>query len=223
MTKQQHAFFEMKHVSVRRGDGEKDTVSDISFALYPDENLALLGPNGAGKTTILRAMLGLSRHHKGEVWAFGQLCQNEKDFGVARSQAGFVFQDPDVQLFCPTVLEDVAFGLFNQGKTAEEAYHLSDIILSDLHLSHLRDRITYHLSGGEKRLVTLATVLVMKPKVLLLDEPTNALDTQSTERLLELLQNMPQTKMFVSHDQKVVDHLATRHVYLDQGYLKSTL
>lgn len=218
----QEICFDLQNLSARRSDQMVDTLTDISFSLYHGDNLALVGPNGAGKTTLLRVMLGLTPHYQGELWAFGQKCQQESDFVAVRRRAGLVFQDPDIQLFCPTVIEDVAFGLLNMGKSPEEAYDLSEKILAELHLSHLRDRITYRLSGGEKRLVTLATVLVMQPEVLILDEPTNALDRKSEQRLLELLQEMPQTKMFISHDPKVVDCLANRRLYMAQGRLSET-
>lgn len=219
---QQEICFDLQNVSARRSDQMVDTLTDISFTLYGGDNLALVGPNGAGKTTLLRVMLGLTPHYQGDITVFGQNCQQESDFVAVRRRAGLVFQDPDIQLFCPTVIEDVAFGLLNMGKSPEEAYNLSEEILTELHLSHLRDRVTYRLSGGEKRLVTLATVLVMQPEVLILDEPTNALDRKSEQRLLELLQEMPQTKMFISHDPKVVDCLANRRLYMAQGRLSAT-
>ena len=129
----------------------------------------------------------------------GQERRAEADFHDVRRQIGLVFQDPEDQLFCPTVAEDIAFGPLNLGRSKAEALAIVNRVLDDLDLMHLRDRITHKLSGGEKRLVTLATVLAMEPKALLLDEPTNALDTKNETRLLEILQRLPQAILLVSH------------------------
>ena len=134
-----------------------------------------------------------------------------------------LFQDPDDQLFCPTVLEDVTFGPLNQGRNMNEAMEIAQSVLSTLGLSGFEQRITYRLSGGEKRLVSLATVLAMEPEVLLLDEPTNGLDDETQQRLLEHLQSLPQAMVFVSHDRTFVEQLATRAVLLQDGKLSDAV
>ncbi|WP_432448276.1 energy-coupling factor ABC transporter ATP-binding protein [Aliiroseovarius marinus] len=178
-----------------------DPVLDgASMRLAPGERLSIVGPNGAGKSTLLKIIMGLLVPTSGEISAFGQIRTEEADFHDLRRRIGFVFQDADDQLFCPTVAEDVAFGPLNLGKSKHEALSIVDDVLSRLGLMHLRDRVTHKLSGGEKRLVTLATVLAMEPEVLILDEPTNALDPDNYARLVDILSSLDQSILLVSHD-----------------------
>lgn len=189
------------------------------MVLEPGERLCLTGHNGAGKSTLLRIIVGLLRPASGRVVAFGAERRDESDFHDVRRRAGLVFQDPDDQLFCPTVAEDVAFGPLNLGASRDEAVGIVDRVLERLDLMHLRDRITHKLSGGEKRLVTLATVLAMEPDVLLLDEPTNALDERNEARLTEVLLSLPQAMVIVSHDPHFRRRLGTRTLRLQDGRL----
>jgi len=193
---------------------------DVSFSLEPHERVALTGENGAGKTTLLHIMIGLLKQQAGEVVAFGSNRRDEKDFWDVRTRAGLLFQDPDDQLFCPTVAEDVAFGPLNLGKGRAEAHEIVRDTLASLGLSGFEERITHKLSGGEKRLVTLATVLAMDPQVLLLDEPTNALDEKARDRLTQILASLPQAMVIVSHDRAFRDILKTREFNLQNGQAK---
>lgn len=178
-----------------------DPVLDgASMRLEPGERLSLVGANGSGKSTVLKIIMGLLMPARGMVTAFGQVCRAETDFHDMRRRVGLVFQDADDQLFCPTVAEDVAFGPLNLGKSKSDALAIVDQLLSQLGLIHLRDRVTHKLSGGEKRLVTLATVLAMEPDVLILDEPTNALDPDNYARLVDILKGLEQSILLVSHD-----------------------
>lgn len=195
-------------------------LKDCEFSLRAGERVTLEGANGAGKTSLLLVMLGLLKPSCGEIFAFGRIRRSQQDFREVRTRAGLVFQDPDDQLFCPTVGEDVAFGPRNLGVSAEEARTTALRSLQSLAISDLHDRITYKLSGGEKRLVALAGVLAMRPDVLLLDEPTSALDDTSRERLLGILERLPQAMVVVSHDQDVRARLATRRVRLENGCLR---
>ncbi|PRY26174.1 cobalt/nickel transport system ATP-binding protein [Aliiruegeria haliotis] len=189
------------------------------LVLEPGERLCITGHNGAGKSTLLRIMVGLLRPSAGEVTAFGQRREAEEDFHEVRRRAGLVFQDADDQLFCPTVAEDIAFGPLNLGASRDAAMAIVEDVLSRLDLMHLRDRITHRLSGGEKRLVTLATVLAMDPDVLLLDEPTNALDEENEARLVQILLAQPQAMVIVSHDPHFRSRLGTRSLRLQAGSL----
>ncbi|MBA4351904.1 MAG: energy-coupling factor ABC transporter ATP-binding protein [Rhodobacter sp.] len=197
--------------------GQPPVLRGASLGLAAGERVALVGPNGSGKSTLLRIALGLLRPARGTIRAFGETRQREADFVDLRRRIGLVFQDPDDQLFCPTVAEDIAFGPLNLGHSRAEALRMVDQVLDQLALGHLRDRITHHLSGGEKRLVTLATVLVMRPDVLLLDEPTNALDPENEERLLAILQALPQAILLVSHDPGFRARLVQREERLVNG------
>ncbi|UWQ03482.1 energy-coupling factor ABC transporter ATP-binding protein (plasmid) [Aliiroseovarius crassostreae] len=179
--------------------GLDPVLEGAALRLEPGERLSLVGPNGAGKSTLLKIIMGLITPMSGTVKAFGKPCIAEADFHEMRRRVGLVFQDADDQLFCPTVAEDVAFGPLNLGKSKYEALAIVDRVLSRLGLIHLRDRVTHKLSGGEKRLVTLATVLAMEPEVLILDEPTNALDPDNYARLIEILKGLDQAILLVSH------------------------
>lgn len=189
------------------------------LTLEAGRRLAVTGPNGAGKSTLLYLMLGLLRPERGRIRAFGAPRVAEADFVEVRRRAGLVFQDPDDQLFCPTVLEDCVFGPLNLGWTRREAIAAVDRTLDRLGLTHLRARVTHQLSGGEKRLVSLAAVLCMAPEVLLLDEPTNALDETTRARLIEILDGLPQAMLIVSHDAAFRRRLAHAECGLIEGVL----
>jgi cobalt/nickel transport system ATP-binding protein len=187
------------------------------------DRLALLGRNGTGKTTLLQLLVGLNKASSGNLIAFGKERVTEKDFQAVRQKVGLLFQDSDDQLFCPTVIEDVAFGPLNLGCSQLEARELALTTLARLGLSDLAESITHRLSGGQKRLVALATVLAMSPEVLLLDEPTNALDDASKERLLQLLSSLDLTMIIVSHDQSVIERLANRAMIMKNGTLEEAV
>lgn len=180
--------------------GGRQVLRDISFQLREGERLGLIGPNGSGKTSLFHVIMGLLKPECGKIELFGQRMETEKDFKKVRKMIGLLFQDPDDQLFSPTVLEDVAFGPLNQGKTVAEAKDIARDTLESLGLLGIEDRVTYKMSGGEKRLVSLATVLAMKPKVLLLDEPTTGLDPETTEKMIEILTTLDLAYVFISHD-----------------------
>ena len=199
--------------------GQSPVLEGASVQLTAGQRLSIAGPNGAGKSTLFRIALGLQHPTSGTVTIFGKERRVEADFHEVRRRIGLVFQDPDDQLFCPTVAEDIAFGPLNLGRTKGEALAIVDKVLADLNLMHLRDRITHKLSGGEKRLVTLATVLAMEPEALLLDEPTNALDTKNEARLLEILQGLPQAILLVSHNPAFRAALAPDTLELRDGKL----
>jgi cobalt/nickel transport system ATP-binding protein len=199
--------------------GHDPVLTGVSLSLSPGERLCISGHNGAGKSTLLRLVVGLLFPTQGRILAFGKERRKDADFHDVRRQAGFVFQDPDDQLFCPTVAEDIAFGPLNLGKSRGEAAEIVDRVLEQLDLMFLKDRITYKLSGGEKRLVSLATVLAMEPEVLLLDEPTNALDEKNEARLIEILLDLPQAMIIVSHDAAFRARLGTRALHMNDGAL----
>ncbi len=171
-----------------------------------------MGPNGSGKTTLFHLIMGLVKPCSGRVEIFGRFLQKERDFRPVRQRIGLLFQEADDQLFCPTVLEDVAFGPLNKGKSPREARDLTREILGRLGLAGFENRITHQLSGGEKRMVSLAAVLAMEPEILLLDEPTSGLDDRTREKFKEVLLDLDLTYMLISHER---DFLAqtTRTLY----------
>lgn len=181
-------------------------LEDFNFQLFPGQKLGIIGPNGSGKTTLLHLIMGLLRPQRGRVVIFGEERRREKDFVPVRRQIGLLFQNADDQLFCPTVLEDVAFGPLNQGKTVAEAKAIAYETLSRLGIPDFAERLTYKLSGGEKKLVSLATVLAMQPQVLLLDEPTNGLDEATQQRIIAILRDMNLPYIIVSHEKDFLRH-----------------
>jgi cobalt/nickel transport system ATP-binding protein len=194
-------------------------LSGCSLSVYPGDRIGITGANGSGKTTLLWLMVGLLLPTKGTIFAFGRPRSREQEFHEVRKRVGLLFQDSDDQLFCPTVLEDVAFGPLNLGKSRSEAIAVSRRILDELQLAGYENRITYHLSGGEKRLVALATILAMEPEVLLLDEPTTGLDEASRERVIRLVENLSQALVIVSHDRDLLDRVTNRRLVLRDGKL----
>ncbi|UCB49219.1 MAG: ABC transporter ATP-binding protein [Deltaproteobacteria bacterium] len=180
--------------------GGRIVLKDLFFELRDKERIGLIGPNGSGKTTLFHVIMGLLRPLSGKIEIFGHPVRDEKDFRPVRQRIGLLFQDADDQLFSPTVLEDVAFGPLNQGKSVEEAKDIASETLISLGLKGFESRITHKLSGGEKKLVSLATVLAMRPKVLLLDEPTTGLDSETTERIIGILKYIEISYVFISHN-----------------------
>jgi cobalt/nickel transport system ATP-binding protein len=172
--------------------------ADVTFDRH--QRIGLIGPNGSGKTTLLHLIMGLLRPTGGSVLFKGREISSKEDFRLLRRSIGMVFQDSDDQLFSPTVLEDVAFGPLNLGLSKEEALHVSRRTLDNLELSRLAERVTHQLSGGEKKLVSLATILSMQPEAMLLDEPTNNLDLATRTRLTAILNRLEIGYMIISHD-----------------------
>lgn len=199
----------------------KPVLAGLDLALKAGERVALVGSNGAGKSTLLHLLVGLLRPTEGVIEAFGKERREEKDFLEVRTRAGLCFQDAEDQLFCPTVFEDVAFGPLNLGQSPEEARGTVENTLRLLGLSGYQDRITYKLSGGEKRLVSLATVLAMKPDVLLLDEPTAGLDEYALARVVEVLSGLSMAMLIVSQDHDFFARMALSSVELHDGRIRT--
>jgi cobalt/nickel transport system ATP-binding protein len=191
-------------------------LDNLQFEIGQGQKSGLIGPNGSGKTTFLHIIMGLLSSWSGTVRIFGKPVETEQDFREVREKVGFLFQNADDQLFSPTVLEDVAFGPLNLGKKPGEAREMSLDTLKALNLEGFEDRVTHRLSGGEKKLVALATVLVMKPDVLLLDEPTTGLDEDTSKRIIDILNGLDISYVIVSHE---YDFLArtTRDIYSMHG------
>lgn len=189
---------ELLKISAQRSGKRK--LHNINLSLAPGNHIGLIGPNGSGKSTLLHLILGLIPATEGDIKIFGQPMTCEKDFVKARRQVGLLFQNADDQLFCPTVIDDVVFGPLNLGKTRDEARAIAERTLARLAMEGMEDKITSKLSGGEKKLVSFASVLAMGPRVLLLDEPTTGLDEETKELFAQVLNELAISAIVVSHD-----------------------
>lgn len=196
---------------------DRNILDHLDLELPEGDRVGLIGHNGSGKTTLLHLIVGLLKPQAGRIEVFGVERKAEEDFHEVRAGAGLLFQDPEDQLFCPTVAEDIAFGPLNLGKTREEAVEIARETLDMLGLNGFEDRVTYRLSYGEKRLVSLATLLAMHPRVLLLDEPTTGLDHDVRERLTRILAAMDTPMLVVSHDDSFLQRITSRRVLLENG------
>jgi len=211
---------EIDHLSYRYPDGTP-ALNDIRLAVNRHESVAILGPNGAGKSTLLYHLNG-TLMGDGHVRVLG-LTVEKKNLREIRRRVGVVFQNPDDQLFCPTVFDDVAFGPLNMGLDQREVRHRVERALEMMGLRGFEARSAHHLSEGEKKRVALATVLSMDSEILALDEPTDNLDPVASRRLIERIQAIPQTKLIVTHHLPVVADLCARAVLLRGGELAGDL
>lgn len=192
-------------------------LSDVSLSLAAGEHVAIVGPNGAGKSTLLLHLNGILEPDRGSV-TIGDLIVNQENLPEIRSRVGLVFQDPDDQLFMPTLLEDAAFGPLCQGASSSEAEARARRALESVGLARLdARRPAHHLSGGEKRRAALATVLSMEPGVLAFDEPTASLDGRGRRQIAETLRARKQTVILVTHDVEFAAAVCPRMVLLDGG------
>ncbi len=197
----------------------KPILNDLKFSLPKGEKLGLIGYNGSGKTTLLHIIMGLLTPSSGSIRVLGKPILGKKDFVEVRRTIGFLFQNADDQLFSPTVLEDVAFGPLNLGKTPKEARAMAMETLEMLNLGGFENRVTHRLSGGEKKLVSLATVLVMQPKALLLDEPTTGLDEDARGTIASILNGLPIGYVIVSHEYDFLAETTRRICSMNEGQI----
>jgi energy-coupling factor transporter ATP-binding protein EcfA2 len=215
------AAVELCHVSFHFDDARR-VLRDVSLRVMPGERVALIGPNGAGKTTLLLHVAGLlpesddGGHGEGEVTVFGEAI-GHGSADVVRRQVGLLFQDPDDQLFCPTVGEDVGFGPRQLGLGGDPLARRVSEALARVGLEGFERRLPHHLSGGEKRRVALAGLLAYEPGVLVLDEPTSGLDPRARRQLIGVLGALSATQLIATHDLALAAELCPRAVVLDGG------
>jgi cobalt/nickel transport system ATP-binding protein len=216
-------IIEFKGISFAYHDNQshRPVLDDLNLQISRGERVGLIGSNGSGKTTLFHLLMGLLRPTAGTIEVFGEERRKQKDFREVRKKIGLLFQDSDDQLFCPTVGEDVAFGPLNLGKSEGEALAITQEVLEGLGLEGFENRLTYKLSGGEKRLISLATVLAMKPEVLVLDEPSTGLDEDTVERLIEILRSSDLTYLIASHNSEFLAKTTDIVYRLERGKLAS--
>jgi cobalt transport protein ATP-binding subunit len=209
-----HHSIEVDQLSFSYPDGHP-ALADVCLHIAPGEKVALVGPNGAGKSTLILHLNGILTG-QGRVTVCG-LEVGEKTLGRVRASVGLVFQNPDDQLFSPTVYEDVAFGPLYLGLGSDEVAVRVTAALSAVRMGDYARRTSHHLSMGEKKRIAIATVLSMHPEVLVLDEPTADLDPRARRGLINLLRELPVTMLVASHDLRMVSELLPRLVIMDEG------
>jgi cobalt/nickel transport system ATP-binding protein len=212
-------------------DGDVLQIRDLHFS-YPDghpalrgvslnlcqgDKVALVGPNGAGKSTLMLHLNGILTG-QGEI-NIADMRLTQDNLPVIRAMVGLVFQNPDDQLFSPTVFEDVAFGPLHMGLPEDEVRARVDEALEMVKMSAYRERLSHHLSVGEKKAIAIATVLSMRPHILVLDEPSAGLDPRARRRLINLLRGFPITMLVSTHDMSLVQELFPRTVVMDEGLI----
>ena len=206
----------IKSLTFNYPDGQK-ALKNITLTVNQGERIALIGPNGAGKSTLLLHLNGLLRSN-GSVSILGKLV-NEQNLKWVRTKVGLIFQNPDDQLFSPTVFDDVAFGPLNLGLPESEIRARVSHALKTVDMSGYEKRSPHHLSIGEKKRIAIATVLSMQPEILALDEPTSSLDPRAKWALTTLLKNLPLTSLIATHDLEVVSELCSRTIILEKGII----
>jgi cobalt transport protein ATP-binding subunit len=207
----------VEHLSFAYPDGHA-ALRDVTLSIAPGEKVALVGPNGAGKSTLMLHLNGILRPTQGTV----RVCELElrpENMGRVRAAVGMVFQAPDDQLFSPTVFDDVAFGPLYQGLAEAEVKARVDQALAAVRMGDYRDRMSHHLSVGEKKRIAIATVLAMNPEILALDEPTAGLDPRARRGFIHLLRELDQTMLVSTHDMRLVQELFPRTVVMDGGQI----
>ncbi|MBL8090074.1 MAG: ABC transporter ATP-binding protein [Anaerolineales bacterium] len=187
----------------------------VSLKLCNGDKVALVGPNGAGKSTLMLHLNGIL-HGNGDVEIAGKKLTKD-NLPMIRAMVGLVFQNPDDQLFSPTVFEDVAFGPLHMGLTEDEVRQRVDNALEAVKMTAYKDRLSHHLSVGEKKRIAIATVLSMNPSLLVLDEPSAGLDPRARRTLINLLRELPITMLVSTHDMALVKELFPRTVVMDEG------
>jgi len=212
------AIIQIQQLSYSYPDG-KEALRNVSLSVGAGEKIGIVGANGAGKSTLLLHLNGIL-HSDGSVKIVGMEC-TKQNLGKIRALVGMVFQNPDDQLFSITVYDDVAFGPRYQGLEKEEIDRRVNNSLASVQMDEYADRNPYHLSGGEKKRIAIATVLSMEPQILVLDEPTAGLDPRARRELIELLRTLPQTLLIATHDLDLVNSIAERMIIMKDGLISA--
>ena len=191
-------------------------IEDISFEINKNENVGIIGANGSGKTTLFKLILGIENVDKGII-TIDDLEVKKANLSKIRSKMGYLFQDSDNQLFMNSVEDEVSFALYNYGMDENEISNRVESTLEKLDIKELKERKIIKLSGGEKKLVAIASILALEPEILLLDEPTNALDPKYRRRIIKLLNEIKCTKIIASHDLDMISKTCKKVILLHKG------
>lgn len=197
-------------------DSKRKVLENINFQLKKGESVGLVGANGVGKSTLLRILVGLNTGFQGDVMV-NNIPLEKKNLKTIRKNVGYVFQDADSQLFMSTVFDDVAFAPRNYGMSEAEVNEKTMEALKVVHIEQLKDKQIYKLSGGEKKLASIATILSTEPDVILMDEPSVALDPKNRRNLINILNRLNQAKIIASHDLNMIMDTCERTILLSDG------
>ena len=211
---EEYPMIHLEHVCVAYNKTFK-ALEDITFGIDRGEAVGLIGANGAGKTTLMSVIMGLV-DFEGSI-TVDDIPLQKKNFDAIRRKIGIVIQNSDNQMFMPTVYEDIVFGPLNYGVSREEAEKKADEILNDLGISDLKYRHNHRLSGGEKRMAAIATVLAMNPETVLMDEPSSALDPYNRRLIINTINSLSVTKLIASHDLDLILDTCNRVILLSKG------
>ncbi|NOX33860.1 MAG: ABC transporter ATP-binding protein [Deltaproteobacteria bacterium] len=211
------SVIKLENISYSYPGSDIKVLDHLDLEIKNSDRIGMMAPNGSGKTTLLHTIMGLCKPESGIVKVFGKVLKHEKDFIPVRSKIGLLFQDSDDQLFCPTVLEDVAFGPLNLGFSRQDAIDAARKTLKRLGIHVFEQSVTHRLSGGQKRLVALAAVLAMEPEVLLLDEPTAGLDNKVKEKLIYILNSLDISYFVISHEYDFVKAVTDKIFSMEKG------
>ena len=193
-----------------------EVLSNINLNINENESIGIIGANGVGKSTLLKLLVGLELGYTGEI-IIDDVKVEKKKLSEIRQKIGYVFQDSDSQLFMPTIYEDVAFAPKNYGFSEEEVQNRTIEALKNVGIEDLKDKPIYHLSGGQKKLASIATVLSMKPDILIFDEPTIALDPRNRRKFIEVLNSLSGTKIVASHDLDLIYDTCKKTILISDG------
>lgn len=213
-------MIELKNISFSYNKGF-EVLSNINIQINKNETIGIIGANGAGKSTILKLLVGLELDYEGEI-IIENLKVEKKNLIEIRKKIGYVFQDSDSQLFMPTIYEDVAFAPKNYGFSEKEVEARTIQALKSVGIEDLKDRQIYKLSGGQKKLASIATILSMKPDILIFDEPTVALDPKNRRKFINVLNSLKGTKIVASHDLDLIYDTCTRTMLIENGKIIQT-
>ena len=208
-------MIEFRHVDFSY-EKDRPVLRDLSFCIEKGESVGLIGANGAGKSTVMKLLLGLLAPSSGEILVDG-IRVEKKTLPEIRRKLGFVLQNSDNQMFMPTVYEDMIFAPLNYGLSREEAEKRVDAVLRKLGLEELKHRHNHRISGGEKRMAAIATILAMEPEAVLMDEPSSALDPYNRRLVINTVRELPQTKLITSHDLDMILDTCERVILLSGG------
>lgn len=211
-------MIEFKNVTCEYERG-KTVVNGISFKIESGESVGLIGANGAGKSTIMKSLLGLI-DHKGEIIVDGSYV-NRENISEIRKKIGFVLQNSDNQMFMPTVYDDMLFGPLNYGMSRVDAEKKVDEVLDELGIAYLKDKYNHKISGGEKRMAAIATILAMEPSVIVMDEPSSSLDPYNRRMIINAIKKLDETKIIASHDLDMILEVCDKVILVAGGEIKA--